>query len=136
MTVTAQPRTRAQLLLALSRQDWPMLDGLMDDLADELGEQPAQDYLRNALLPHISTASVEAFWRHVMTADQFDDLMEKMAMATTHRLEAEGFQLGKDFSYSVRDDGLRQLLCNDTAKAVLATLYEGPRFSTLRILLA
>ncbi len=136
MTVTAQPRTRTQLLLALSRQDWAELDDLMADLADDLGEQGAQDYLRNSLLPHISVSSVEAFWRHVMSPEQFSELMEHMAMATTHRLEAEGFQLGVDYSYSSREDGLTQLLCNDTAKAVLATLYEGPRFSTLRILLA
>lgn len=136
MTVTAPPHARAQLLLALSQQNWGQLDELMDDLADALGEQQAQDYLRNKLLPQTSAATVEAFWRHVMTSEQFDELMENMAMATTHRLEAEGFALGVDFSYSIREDGLRQLLCNDTAKAVLATLYEGPRFSTLRILLA
>ena len=136
MTVTTPPKTRAQLLLALSQQHWDQLDDLMDDLADALGEEQAQHYLRNNLLPQTSTTTVEAFWRHVMTPDQFTELMENMAMATTHRLEAEGFTLGADFSYSVREDGLRQLLCNDMAKNVLATLYEGPRFSTLRILLA
>lgn len=136
MTVTAPPHARAQLLLALSQQNWGQLDELMDDLADALGEQQAQDYLRNKLLPQTSAATVEAFWRHAMTAAQFDELMENMAMATTHRLEAEGFTLGVDFSYNIREDGLRQLICNDTAKAALATLYEGARFSTLRILLA
>jgi len=121
MTVTTPPRTRAQLLLALSQQSWTQLDELMDDLADALGEEQAQHYLRSNLLPQTSATTVEAFWRHVMTPDQFTELMENMAMATTHRLEAEG---------------LRQLLCNDMAKSVLATLYEGPKFSTLRILLA
>ena len=132
----APPKTRAQLLLALSQSNWDQLDELMDDLAEAMGEQEAQNYLRNSVLPNSSTTSVEAFWRHVMTADQFDELMEQMAMATTHRLEAEDFQLGVDFSYSIRSDGLKQLLLNDDCKEALLRLYEGPRYSTLRILLA
>jgi len=135
MNVTTPPRARAQLLLALSQQNWAQLDELMDDLADAMGEEEAQDYLRGSVLPQCSTTAAEAFWRHCMTEGQFSELMEHMAMAAAHRLEADNFTLGTDYSFTIRDDGLRQLLCSDAALECLRNTYQGAKFSTLRILL-
>lgn len=135
MNATAPPNTRAQLLLALSQNNWDQLDELMDDLADAMGDQEAQEYLRNSVLPNSSAATVEAFWRYVMTDDQFNELVENLAMATTHRLDAEGCRMGSDYSYNLRADGSRQLLLSESALALVKTFYSPARFSTLRILL-
>jgi len=135
-TMTIPGRLRAELLVALQSQDWERLDDTLTDLADELGgEEQAQDLFRAELLPDASVEMREAFWRQAMTDDQFDGFIENMTMAATARLRASDYELGKDFSFAQREDGLRLLVISDKARAFLAGFYEKPQMASLSIVL-
>ena len=131
MTVTAPTSTNKQLLQALSDQDWDQLDELMNDLAEAVGEQDAQDHLRNNLLPQLSTAAVEAFWRYVMTPEQYDQFIENMVDTVVARLEAAGYNLGSDFSI-----GLETVYVKPHCLEFIREQYPPERLASLFIILS
>lgn len=134
--MTTPGRLRAELLVALQSQDWERLDQALEDLAEELGgEQLAQESFRSDFLPCASVVAREAFWREAMDEEQFERFVEDMAMASTYRLEANEYTLGKDYSFARREDGLRILIVNDRARSFLAGLYEPGKFASLSIIL-
>lgn len=134
--MTIRDRLQAELRAALQSQDWERLDQSLFELSDELGgEQPAQEYLRGEVLPCVSIQAREAFWRMTMREDQFADFIENMSMASVARLNAAGYQLGKDYSFAPGENGLRHLIVNDRARSFLAGLYEPSKFASLSIIL-
>lgn len=129
-------RLEADLTAALESKDWEQLDQALTELSDELGgEQPAQEYFRGEILPCVSVRAREAFWREAMDDDQFEDFIENMVMASASRLDTAGYQLGKDYSFAPREDGLRLLIVNDRARSFLGGLYEPGKFASLSIIL-
>lgn len=134
--MTIPGRLRAELLVALQSHDWERLDDALEALAEEPGgEKEAQELFRLELLPEASVEAREAFWREAMDEEQFASFAENMCMATLSRLQAGDYELGKDFSFVTREDGLRLLVANDASLDYLVGFYEPHQLASLSIIL-
>lgn len=122
------------LLAALEDRDYAALDELMDSLAEQLGDQDiALAAFRQEVLPEASFEAVEAFWRHAMTGEQFDELIENMTMAAAQRLVQARMIPGTDFVSAKREDGMRFLFVSQKALGVLFGWFSKAQMTTLSI---
>jgi hypothetical protein len=129
--MTISQRLRAQFLVALTQRDWEAIDGLIGDAADELGgEEDAMSYFRAQVLPEASLATREAFWRHAMSPEQFDEFAANIVGAATGRLEAAGLTLGADYSV-----GPQRVYLTAAARQVLEEHYTLGQMASLSIFL-
>lgn len=122
---------------SLENRDWDLAESLVIELGESLRDHTeARNIFRDEILPICSADVVKDFWRHVMDDASYTALIEHMTMVSIHCLDLRGFSLGKNYSFGVDDDGLRQLYLDPDALAALKDYFAPGRFSTLRIIIA
>ena len=115
-------------LAAIHNRDPDALDAAFTDV-----ESAAQ--FRNEVLHTLEPADCRWFWSTVMEPDQFQRTAGAVVDVAAAIARKQGLVLGTDFSQSVDEDGLAQLICSEMTFGRIAAELPRERRSVLRALL-
>ena len=119
---------------AAMEQDLPALSKALEGLTAVVGLEKAQALLRSEILPQLCLKDLLWLWRSITSPVEQHKILSKMADGTTSRLSKSGFVLGKDFSFSLTDEGDQRLMLSSDAKKYLELTLRTDSLVTLALL--
>jgi len=105
-----------------------------DQLAAAFPDVESATRFRDEVLPELEPADCRWFWRQTFDAQQFASISSMVVDVAAAVAKTEGFTLGRDYSVSIDEDGLSQLICTPAVLTRVMAKLPPERKSVLKAL--